>query len=183
MTTYRFHPACERLLGRAEADAVLAAKSRSWGAYRDAVTSALCDETRTTDEKKAVRWQWRLALHYSTELNVWDKHALNREVWRTVREVINTRKGSVVYFVQGDSDSPIKIGITRGSMERRLKALQTGNPEVLSVLATAPGWSVTEAEIHEHFAGARVWGEWFSPTPELLALVDDLQAQAAARAA
>lgn len=83
-----------------------------------------------------------------------------------------TREGkAVIYFVQDQSVHHIKIGFTDGDPEGRLKALQTGSPTGLVLLLTIPGDRTKERELHERFAAARVHGEWFKPTPELLAFM------------
>lgn len=78
----------------------------------------------------------------------------------------------VVYFVRHGSDGPIKIGKTREDPGRRVGCLQTGNPVPLVLLAVVPGYSETEAQLHERFAEHRIAGEWFRAAPELLAFID-----------
>lgn len=73
----------------------------------------------------------------------------------------------VVYFVQSGEGGHIKIG-TASDFPKRLQALQTGNPERLTVLGTLPGSLSEEADIHDQFSHLRARGEWFRPEPELL---------------
>jgi hypothetical protein len=83
----------------------------------------------------------------------------------------------IVYFVQaaGQLESPIKIGFTtEGNLEDRLISLQTGNPYRLRILATMLGGQQAEKRLHKSFEHAHVLGEWFDPTPALLALIDGL---------
>jgi hypothetical protein len=71
---------------------------------------------------------------------------------------------SWVYFIQhGGTDGAIKIGTTAGSPHARLRALQTGAPEQLHLLAAIPGDARIERELHDLFAEFRVRpdGEWF----------------------
>lgn len=77
---------------------------------------------------------------------------------------------SVVYFIQGEPGSPIKIGTTRDAV-RRVRALQRCNGSVLRVLATIPGDATHEAEMHARFAHLRLHGEWFTAAPDLLAFI------------
>lgn len=76
-----------------------------------------------------------------------------------------------VYFVQAGEGGPIKIGWTGGSPSARMAALQTGNPELLQLLASAPGAVEDEKALHARFAAARMSGEWFRAVPELVAFV------------
>lgn len=74
----------------------------------------------------------------------------------------------MIYFIQDAAAHLIKIGYTEGDSEGRLKALQTGNPSGLVLLATVPGDKAEERRLHELFAHARDRGEWFRPVPEVL---------------
>jgi len=80
-----------------------------------------------------------------------------------------------VYFIQSIIGGPIKIGYTTEEVRRRLAALQTGNPHKLKILAWIHSPRTREAELHAQFAHARLEGEWFSPVPELLALIESLR--------
>lgn len=79
------------------------------------------------------------------------------------------RGNLMIYFIQDDSTLAIKIGFTDGDPELRLKSLQTGSAGGFHLLATVPGGQADERSLHERFAAARVRGEWFQPSPELLA--------------
>lgn len=80
-----------------------------------------------------------------------------------------TREGSMVYFVQMGDDGPIKIGFS-SVIERRVSHMQNGNPYPLRLLRTMPGGPADERKLHHRFARWRLQGEWFEPTPELVAL-------------
>lgn len=76
-----------------------------------------------------------------------------------------------VYFVQSVDGGLIKIGIA-SNVAARLSGMQTGSPVKLRVIGVIPdARSTVEAELHERFATARRHGEWFEPTPELLAYI------------
>lgn len=78
----------------------------------------------------------------------------------------------MIYFTQDSATLHVKIGHTNGDdAETRRRALQTGNPSELVVLATMPGERADETKLHQRFAPARVAGEWFRPVPELLLLI------------
>jgi hypothetical protein len=80
-------------------------------------------------------------------------------------------KPRTVYFIQPVGGGLIKIGIA-SNVASRLSGLQTGSPVELHVIAVIRGVEQsTEAELHLRFAAARRHGEWFEPTPELLAYI------------
>lgn len=83
-----------------------------------------------------------------------------------------------VYFIQAQTGQ-IKIGIA-ASPELRLRALQTGSPVTLALLATRSGGRPKEAEYHARFAVHRLHGEWFSPHPDILAEIEHLAPDQAA---
>jgi hypothetical protein len=71
-----------------------------------------------------------------------------------------------VYFVTTDVSRLTKIGRAQ-NVETRLKAIQTGNHEPLSLLGVLAGGKELEREIHAMLADTRVRGEWFRPSPAL----------------
>ena len=84
-----------------------------------------------------------------------------------------------VYFVQSGDGGPIKIGLScpQGWLTR-LSHMQTGNPAELRLLRTVRGDKSVEAKLHKQFKDSRIRGEWFEPTPELLALATPVAAAA-----
>lgn len=78
------------------------------------------------------------------------------------------KSGSCVYFAR--AGARIKIGWSR-QVATRLAQLQTGNAAPIELLGVLPGARSRERELHERFADARVSGEWFEATPELLAYI------------
>ncbi len=94
---------------------------------------------------------------------------------RTVAQWVRT--GPVVYYVQrtsAKSGPAIKIGYT-ASLPERLKALAREHGEV-TLLGVEPGSPAREMELHHRFHDARLFGEWFSPEPDLLAHIEAVQA-------
>lgn len=82
-----------------------------------------------------------------------------------------------VYFVQGVDGGPIKIGYTSGRSTRepaklRLGQLQGSSPVLLKVLSVWPGDTELERELHGIFHADRLHGEWFTPSEDLLAVID-----------
>ena len=69
-----------------------------------------------------------------------------------------------IYLIgQRDDPNKFKIGVTKGSIEKRLKKLQTGNAEELYVLKNFQTETpfTLEKMLHRHFAPNRMVGEWF----------------------
>src|SRR5262245_55030947 len=78
----------------------------------------------------------------------------------------------MLYFIQAEQVGHIKIGLTDNDDALvRLATLQTGSPVPLRLLGTIPGTMQDEKDLHRRFAASKVCGEWFLPTPELLALI------------
>ena len=77
-----------------------------------------------------------------------------------------------VYFLQQDKGDPIKIGKAQ-NIEKRFSDIQNMLPVRLRVLATIPGGFELEGQLHKRFAASRLHGEWFRPTPGLLALIQE----------
>lgn len=83
---------------------------------------------------------------------------------------------AVVYFIADDVSQAIKIGHTDGRAEKRLEELQVGNPNTLRIAATVAGSRFDEIQLHHKFEFACLRGEWFRPHPELLALIERINA-------
>jgi len=71
-----------------------------------------------------------------------------------------------IYFIQA-ADGPIKIGHAKHPIDR-LKTLQSANASGLTLLAAFTGYVKDEIALHKKYAAARIRGEWFNPTEELL---------------
>jgi hypothetical protein len=78
-----------------------------------------------------------------------------------------------VYFVGGDCEC-VKIGWTREDPRKRLRALQTGSPVRLYLLAWTKAEPFHEKEYHQRFKASWSHGEWFKKSPALLSLIDGL---------
>lgn len=76
-----------------------------------------------------------------------------------------------VYFARGPTGN-IKIGISANPWARA-KDLATGaGGGVITILATVDGTKDDEKRLHARFADTRLVGEWFSPSPELVTLIE-----------
>lgn len=75
-----------------------------------------------------------------------------------------SKPGGLLYAIRAEGTSLVKIGYTRGSVEKRIKMLQTGQPFPLRVIATHPieeDVRQTEAWLHAFLKQERRSGEWF----------------------
>lgn len=72
----------------------------------------------------------------------------------------------MVYFIRSGKRGAIKIGWAK-DVSKRLRILQTGSAEELSLIGAIPGGKRLERQIHERFAADRLTGEWFKPTAEV----------------
>lgn len=88
----------------------------------------------------------------------------------------STSRTGWVYFIQHGAtvSGAIKIGTTQGNPYARLRALQTGAPEPLRLLAAIDGGPLEERALHQRFAAHRLRadGEWFAASAELLAFIE-----------
>lgn len=82
------------------------------------------------------------------------------------------------YFIGSDCGL-IKIG-SAWNAHVRLQEIQPMSPRKLEVLAWVRGGEPVEREYHRRFASARLHGEWFNPTPEILAEIARLMEMNAA---
>lgn len=76
-----------------------------------------------------------------------------------------------VYFIQAVDGGPIKIGSTFNPV-KRLGSLQGGSPVRLQILGLLKGAGRdAEGALHIRFLDSHSHGEWFHPTPELIAYI------------
>lgn len=90
------------------------------------------------------------------------------------------KRGGLLYAIRAEGTSLVKIGYTRGSVEKRIKAMQTGQPFALRIIATHPiedDVRRKEAWLHAFLKQERRRGEWFE-----MALEPDAFAALIARA-
>lgn len=81
--------------------------------------------------------------------------------------------GSHIYFAKPvGADGPIKIGCSR-SPQYRIAKFMAWSPVPLEIIATIAGDFSQEARLHRRFRGDRLHGEWFRPSPDLIALIED----------
>ena len=144
------------------------------------------DSTSTDDDgRRIVPWgeganRWKIVnyrLYYERNRSE-ERRAYQAETMRGRREIVT------VYFIEATESKRIKIGwttlqmkLTKGDTAKsRLSQLQIESPEPLAVLASChPSTIEVERALHKHFSAARVQGEWFAPTAELLHLIRHLR--------
>jgi hypothetical protein len=66
-----------------------------------------------------------------------------------------------LYIIQSDVTGMIKVGRSKDP-QKRLKQLQTGNPNKLKLIASFKGEGWKEKMLHERLRRYRLEGEWFS---------------------
>lgn len=76
----------------------------------------------------------------------------------------------MIYFVRAGAEGAIKIGFS-SNPDMRIDALRTAVPEDVRVLAVIKGTQGEEQRLHAVFEHAHLRGEWFKPTPDLLAYI------------
>lgn len=77
------------------------------------------------------------------------------------------RRRGTIYYIACREVNRVKIGFTTGEPEVRLRALQTGSPAMLTLLAVHSGSLHEEAALHARFQHVRSHGEWFDMNDEL----------------
>lgn len=73
-----------------------------------------------------------------------------------------------IYYIGSPESGRLKIGYTKGNPGKRLRALQTGSPSKLYLMAVHPGTPELERRLHQQFSDARLHGEWFDASDDLL---------------
>ena len=81
-----------------------------------------------------------------------------------------------IYFIQGESGGPIKIGYAT-EVSNRIRTLQTGYPDTLKVLLAIPGNINNEKVFHNEFKEFRLHGEWFKPDEAIFEKIKQLEGQ------
>lgn len=75
-----------------------------------------------------------------------------------------------VYFIQAGEGGPIKIGVA-SKWETRFSKLRADNHEEVRLVGFLDGDKQIEAGLHDRFAPDHIRGEWFRPSPALLAYI------------
>ena len=83
--------------------------------------------------------------------------------------------GIVYFFKPVGMDGPIKIGFTKDPAAR-LRSVNSWVPWKLEMVASIPGTLKMELRLHALLQAYRMRGEWFAGSPEVLAVVDAINA-------
>jgi hypothetical protein len=79
----------------------------------------------------------------------------------------------MIYFVQMQCPNGyVKIGVAV-ELAQRLDKLQNASPYGLDLIRVLPGGLKEERELHRRFAASHVRREWFRPTDDLMAFVEE----------
>jgi y4mF family transcriptional regulator len=79
---------------------------------------------------------------------------------------------SYAYFAHAEKTGLIKIG-KAVNVQSRLKSLQHGSPDKLTLLGVIPESNMSEEELHKEFSKYRSHGEWFQSSQEILDFIAD----------
>jgi hypothetical protein len=79
-----------------------------------------------------------------------------------------------LYFVASERQGAIKIGFAE-EVYMRLKSLQTGNPDELTLLAVVPCRIQAETLLHQYLKHKRIRLEWYPDDAEIERLIYELQ--------
>ena len=98
-------------------------------------------------------------------------------IWHVFKIIFNrwnsqhSYKG-YIYFIQGVSGGPIKIGYSKNP-QKRLATFQTSHSERLVILGCVKGNIAYERQLHKQFSAYRIRGngEWFRPGREIVVFI------------
>lgn len=79
----------------------------------------------------------------------------------------------MIYFIEGRHTGLIKVGFTEHDPKVRLRDLQTGSPDTLSLIGVVDGDQKLERELHDSFVLFWHHGEWFEPCYEIRTYLED----------
>jgi hypothetical protein len=88
----------------------------------------------------------------------------------------------LIYFVLHPRARAVKIGYA-DDPEKRIRSLQTANPDRLKPLGVIPGSMALEKMLHFQFAPHRIRGEWFRFTRDVASRIAALIAEKSSRPA
>jgi transcriptional regulator with XRE-family HTH domain len=85
----------------------------------------------------------------------------------TMFDILANQRYKRIYVIQQGRSGPLKIG-TSFDPESRMRTLQTGVIDGLTLLHQFDGDEQIERQLHARFNQYRLAGEWFSPSSEIL---------------
>jgi hypothetical protein len=84
------------------------------------------------------------------------------------------KKIGYIYFLLSEKTGAVKIGFTRGTIEKRLKNTSAWSPYDYDVLKIIDGTMIEERALHKMFVADKIRGEWFHYSDELKKFIDSL---------
>lgn len=78
-----------------------------------------------------------------------------------------------VYMIRAGCSGPVKIGVAV-DVEGRVAELQTAHHEELRLVRIIDGSFAEEVALHRHYASARIRGEWFEWSDDMLDIVPEI---------
>lgn len=84
------------------------------------------------------------------------------------------KKSGYIYFLLSEKMDAVKIGFTRGKIEKRLREWKTWHPYDFDVLKVLEGTMIEERLLHRRFWKDKIRGEWFRYSEELKEYIDSL---------
>jgi len=80
--------------------------------------------------------------------------------------------GQCIYFMQQGRSGPIKIGHTRKNIAGRLSSIRVASPVQIKLIGFISAATLEEEKaLHERFKEEHLRGEWFIPSPRLVAYI------------
>jgi len=141
-----------------------------WKARYDALRPKL-DGTYKEQSPEYLDWMASVTVTLNMYLEK-RRQEYSKAVTQMGRSRQDQEKSSFVYFIQGVSGGPIKIGISVDP-ERRIQNITY--PEPLKTLLIIPGDTSDEARLHKVFSHLRLEREWFRDDPELIQFIEWLK--------
>lgn len=159
--------------GRCEADPLLM-KADMFPRRTDVSADDVAAWMRELDEEGCIQVYEVDGIEY-LHLPKWEKYfskqkRADRSKFPAPPGVEDAEPTPCVYFVQRGDGGPIKVGTTTG-LEGRLKSLRTAVPNLVVLRVIEGGDRALEKRLHRQFEADRIDGEWFAPTPALLAYI------------
>lgn len=142
----------------------------SWWTRPDGELGRLIAVERTRMQLEAMDYDQPFIDHFMREVAEREQriqHLRTPEGRDWARTQADTEAHGVVYFVR--SGTAVKIGKTLNLVQR----MRDINAPETELLATEPGYTRRERDLHRTFARYRLNGEWFRLAPPLIAYINE----------
>lgn len=135
----------------------------------EAAASTMSARPRAYFRERFAEWEQEGAAKLERDGRRWRRLYL-RACVVAVRVPTRAHREGSIYVLRRPSTGAIKIGFST-DVDARVRTLSSQSGEQLVRLACFAGTLAGEAELHDRFADCRHVGEWFGPSPELLAWI------------